>query len=177
MKIFVLLLSSSYSLTDCGSIHQEWYGTPCSNTVCHGTYACVVPQACDEYQCVQNGFCPDGLFYLPYYPTGSSDQAGWACFPIEHVTPPTFHCNFGDGPDYRLSVAAKVNGINKQAGHLDDRNVTLISLDAWEQADDSDGPVLVFDSSQCQGTIVGKLVIYQRTAFFNTNIFNTLFEH
>ena len=169
MKIWILFLSGSWAQTDCGDIHQEWYGTTCADAMtCSGTFACVVPQTCNAYQCVQDGWCPDGEFYLPYFPANSSDQAGWACFPPDRVRPPSFDCDFGDGPNFALFVNAKVPPISKQPGHQDDRNVTLISRDAYDQERANDGPVEVFDDSECHGTIDGKGCFIPNFYIFST---------
>jgi len=68
----------------------------------------------------------------------------------------TFNCDFGDGPNFALFVNTNVPPINKQPGDQDDRIVTLISRDTYDQATANDGPVEVFDDSECHGSIDGK---------------------
>merc|ERR1719262_176272 len=149
LNIFALL-GVTYGQTDCGAVYESWYGTTCEDEMtCSDNYACVVPDDCSAYQCVQN--CPEGTDLLPFYPEGEPEQAGYACIPKEFQEE-VFECNFGDAPDYTLSMNARVPGINKQH-NWDEREITIIGYDTYEEYKASvSGPVFnLFDASGCTG--------------------------
>ena len=61
------LVGATYGQTDCGAVHESWYGTTCASEMsCSDNFACFVPEICDEYECVQN--CPEGTDFRPFYP-------------------------------------------------------------------------------------------------------------
>ena len=155
------LLVGANAQTDCNAVHESWYGEACENAMtCSGTFACVVPDNCQSYTCVQGEWCPDGTFYLPFYPTiedgETSPQEGFACYPAEFVAPESFNCDFGDGPSYQLSVLAKVPPIVR-FHDWDNRNITLVSWDAYLEHNAAE-PWLIFDESACKGIVNGMIL-------------------
>ena len=152
MKILniLALVGAAYGQTDCGAVHESWYGTTCASAMtCSDNFACVVPESCDAYTCVQK--CPVGTDFLAFYPEGETEPAGFACIP-KALQEGVFECNFGGAPNFTLSMNARVPGINK-VHDWDEREISVIGYDTYQEYKSSvTGPVInLFDESGCTG--------------------------
>ena len=129
---------------------------------CSGNFACVVELSAEEDGCASlicksENACPVGTIYYPFYPRINEDtgeqisaSVGYACTPPDKVPSEMFDCEF-DPNDFSLVVNAQVPEINKKHSY-DDRNITLISWDAYLSHNDT-GPWLIFDQVDCRGVL------------------------
>jgi len=149
----------------CTEVLAQWYPTvpACSMSLtCSGDFACVVelpePEGgCATFQCKSATACPEGTNYYPFYPTIDEDAGeqisasqGYACYPPDEVPDEMFECEF-DTSDFSLVVNAQVPEINRKHDY-DERNITLISWDAYLTHNDT-GPWLIFDKVDCRGVV------------------------
>ena len=163
----------------CTEVLEQWYPTvqPCAMALtCSGDFACVVelPEeagGCATFTCKSDNGCPVGTTYYPFYPTIDEDageqisaSVGYACYPPDEVPSEMFACEF-DSNDFSLVVNAQVPEINKKHSY-DDRNITLISWDAYLSHNDT-GPWLLFDQVDCRGVVDRKLWLNYFTISFH----------
>ena len=145
------------------------------------------PGQCAKLHCQNKHDCPPETIYSPFYPRRHEmstmdiqGSIGNACYPrdkyafsyfgLENViarrprasfsttiSVPRFNCNFNAANGFALTVNAQVPSIIRH-DTSDNRNITLISWDAYKGHNSSD-PYNIFDGSLCHGENERKLLV------------------